>query len=123
MSVDWAALFSVALTRKGKQWYFGMKLDIGVDSQSGLTHSAVVSAANLHDKHPLPDLLHGQEMRRCGEAAYASQKALMQSKASQARDFTNRRSKRNGLVDEAARSKNRHKARILARAEHVFGVV
>ena len=41
-------------TRKGQQWYFGMKLHIGVDSQSGLAHSAVVTAANVHDKHPLP---------------------------------------------------------------------
>ena len=51
-------------TKKGKQWYFGMKLHIGVDSQSGLVHSAVVTAANVHDKHPLPDLLHGHEQTR-----------------------------------------------------------
>ena len=38
-------------TRKGQQWYFGMKLHIGVDSQTGLAHSAVVTAANVHDKH------------------------------------------------------------------------
>ena len=50
-------------TRKGQQWYFGMKLHIGVDSQSGLAHSAVVTPANIHDKHPLPHLLHGQERR------------------------------------------------------------
>jgi IS5 family transposase len=48
-------------TRKGQQWYFGMKLHIGVDSQTGLTHSAVVTAANVHDKHSLPDWLHGNE--------------------------------------------------------------
>jgi len=36
-----------------------MKLHIGVDSRSGLTHHAVVTAANVHDKHPLPRLLHG----------------------------------------------------------------
>ena len=50
-------------TRKGQQWYFGMKLHIGVDSRTGLAHSAVVTAANVHDKHPLPDLLHGNEQR------------------------------------------------------------
>ena len=54
-------------TRKGQQWYFGMKLHIGVDSQSGLAHSAVVTAANVHDKHPLPDLLHGNEQRVYGD--------------------------------------------------------
>jgi IS5 family transposase len=50
-------------TCKGKQYYFGMKMHIGVDSQSGLAHSAVVTAANVHDKHPLPDLLHGREQQ------------------------------------------------------------
>ena len=35
-------------TRKGQQWYFGMKLHIGVDSQSGLAHRAVVTPANVH---------------------------------------------------------------------------
>lgn len=35
-------------TRKGKQWYFGMKLHIGVDRQSGLAHSAMVTPANVH---------------------------------------------------------------------------
>jgi IS5 family transposase len=59
-------------TRKGKQWYFGMKLHIGVDSQSGLAHSAVVTPANIHDKHPLPELLHGQERRVYGDSAYTS---------------------------------------------------
>jgi IS5 family transposase len=28
-----------------------------------LAHSVVVTAANVHDKHPLPDLLHGAERR------------------------------------------------------------
>ena len=42
-------------TRKGKQYYFGMKMHIGVDSQTGPALSAVVTAANVRDKHPLPD--------------------------------------------------------------------
>ena len=58
-----------------------------VDSRSGLAHRAVVSAANLHDKHPLPHLLHGQERSVYGDSAYASQKALIHSKAPLARDF------------------------------------
>lgn len=110
-------------TRKGQQWHFGMKLHIGVDSQSGLAHSAVVTAANVHDKHPLPELLHGNERRVYGDSAYASQKDLIQSKAPQAKDFTNQRSRRAGVVDEAIRSKNRNKSRIRSRVEHVFGVV
>ena len=110
-------------TRKGQQWYFGMKLHIGVDSQSGLVHSAVVTAANVHDKHPLPQLLHGQERRVYGDSAYASQRALIHTKAPKAKDFTNQRTRRNGIVDEVVKSKNRNKSRIRARVEHVFGVI
>jgi len=110
-------------TRKGKQWHFGMKLHIGVDSQSGLTHSAVVTAANVHDKHPLPDLLHGQERRVYGDSAYASQKNLIQGKAPKAKDFTNQRTRKSGEVDEIARGKNRNKSKIRSRVEHVFALV
>lgn len=110
-------------TKKGQQWYFGMKLHIGVDSQSGLAHSAVVTAANVHDKHPLPDLLHGSEQRVYGDSAYASQKGLIASKAPKARDFTNQRTRYAGIVDEAVRAKNRNKSKIRSRVEHVFGVV
>jgi IS5 family transposase len=111
-------------TRKGKQWYFGMKLHIGVDSQSGLAHSAVLTPANVHDKHPLPQLLHGREQRVYGDSAYASQKDLIRSKAPRARDFTNQRTRRaGGEVDEVQRGKNRNKSKIRARVEHVFAVV
>ena len=110
-------------TRKGKQWYFGMKLHIGVDSQSGLAHSAMVTPANVHDKHPLPDLLHGNENRVYGDSAYASQKVLIHSKAPNAKDFTNQRYRRKGIVDKAVQARNRNKSRIRSRVEHVFGVV
>jgi len=111
-------------TRKGQQWYFGMKLHIGVDSPSGLAHSAVVTPANVHDKHPLPDLLHGAEQRVYGDSAYASQKELIAGKVPRAKDFTNERVRnRQGEVDASARAKNRNKSRIRARVEHVFCVV
>ena len=110
-------------TRKGQQWYFGMKLHIGVDSQSGMAHSAVVTAANVHDKHPLPDLLHGNEQRVYGDSAYASQKDLIASKSPNAKDFTNQRTRHAGIIDEAVRAKNRNKSKIRSRVEHVFGVV
>jgi transposase, IS5 family len=75
-------------TKKGQQWCFGMKLHIGVDSCSGLAHSAMVTAADVHDKHALPDLLHGAEHHVYGDSAYSSQKELIASKAPRAKDFT-----------------------------------
>jgi len=110
-------------TRKGRQWYFGMKLHIGVDSQSGLAHSAMVTPANVHDKHPLPDLLQGSERRVYGDSACASQKELIEARAPQARDFTNQRVRNDDESGEVERSKNRNKAKVRARVEHVFAVV
>jgi IS5 family transposase len=111
-------------TRKGQQWFFGMKVHIGVDSQTGLVHSAVVTAANVHDKHAVPQLLHGNEQRMYGDSAYASQKELIASKAPKARDFTNQRTRKpGGEVDEVKRGKNRNKSKIRSRVEHVFAVV
>ena len=110
-------------TSKRKQWFFGMKLHIGVDSRTGLAHSAVVTAANVHDKHPLPDLLHGQEERVYGDCAYASQKELIRGKAPNARDCTNQRVRKGSVTEELERLVNRAKSRVRARVEHVFGVV
>ena len=100
-----------------------MKMHIGVDSQSGLTHSAVITAANVHDKHPLPDLLHGREQRVWGDSAYASQKELIHSKAPAATDCTNRRVRPGSPMEELERLVNRAKSRVRARVEHVFAVV
>jgi IS5 family transposase len=110
-------------TKKGQQWYFGMKLHIGVDSRTGLVHSARVTAANEHDKHSIPTLLHGQERRVYGDNAYHSQKDLMAEKAPHAKDFTNERWRWKGWEDEEAKRKNRGKSRVRAKVEHVFAVV
>jgi transposase, IS5 family len=110
-------------TRKGQQWYFGMKLHIAVDSKTGLAHSAVVTAANVHDKHPLPQLLHGAEEEVYGDSAYASQQALIASKAPLAKDCTNQRVGPEGTVADLERILNRVKSRVRSKVEHVFAVV
>ena len=59
-------------TKKGSQWYFGMKAHIGVYSRSKLIHSVAATAANVHDSRVLPHLLHGEETRVWGDSAYRS---------------------------------------------------
>ena len=111
-------------TKKGNQWHFGMKLHIGVDSHWGVAHSAVVTAANVHDKHPLPDPLHGDELKVYGDSAYARQEELIASKAPAAKDCTNQRVRKvNGVADEIERARNRKKSKVRARVEHVFAVI
>ena len=57
-------------TRKGNQWYFGMKAHLGVDAQSGLTHSLETTPANVSDVATAHVLLHGGEERVWGDAGY-----------------------------------------------------
>jgi IS5 family transposase len=48
-------------TKKGNQWYFGMKAHFGVDSRSKLIHAVQTTPAHVADNTVLPDLLHGNE--------------------------------------------------------------
>ena len=110
-------------TRKGNQWYFGMKLHIGVDSRSKLIHSAAATAANEHDASVLEDLLHGEETRVWGDSAYTGQKARLAAAAPRAKDFTNAKGYRYRKLTDVDRAKNRTKSRVRAKVEHQFGII
>jgi IS5 family transposase len=110
-------------TKKGQQWYFGMKAHLGVDSKRKTIHSVVATAANVHDATVLPELLHGDETRVWGDQAYQGQSEVIHEHAPAARDFTNRRTRHRGVVDEEERSKNRTKSKVRAKVEHTIGVI
>ena len=110
-------------TRKGQQWYFGMKLHIGVDSKTKLIHSMKTTAANVHDAKVLGELLHGNETRVYGDQAYRGQKEVLHAHAANAKDFTNQRCRYRGFVDEVERGKNRTKSGVRAKVEHPIGVI
>jgi transposase, IS5 family len=107
-------------TKKGNQWHFGMKVHIGVDSQTGLTHSVSITSANVHDSQELPNLLHGNETRLYGDSAYLGQKEVLKQIAPKARDFTNKRARRNRPLTDADKETNRRKSQVRAKVEHPF---
>jgi len=110
-------------TKKGKQWYFGMKAHIGVDSKTKIIHAVVATAANVADSTILPDLLHGEETRVWGDQAYKGKTDVIREHAPKALDFTNRRYRFKKRIDEVQRAKNRTKSKVRAKVEHVFGVI
>ena len=57
-------------TKKGNQWYFGMKAHIGADRDSKLVHTVVVTAANVADITKTSELLHGAETQVHADAGY-----------------------------------------------------
>src|SRR5216683_1058842 len=110
-------------TRKGKQWYFGLKAHIGVDSKRGHVHSVCTSAASVADKHMLPDLLHGEERKVWGDGGYQGQTEAIHEAAPHAQDMTCRRTKFKDYVDEEAKRKNTTKSKVRAKVEHVFRIL
>jgi IS5 family transposase len=110
--------------KKGKNWYFGMKAHVGVDSKSKIIHTAVATAANVSDGAMLPDLLHGEETRVWGDGAYQGQTEVIRECAPRARDYRQRRCRYKGqIVDAVAWAKNRRKSKVRAKVEHVFQVM
>jgi transposase, IS5 family len=110
-------------TKKGNQWYFGMKAHVGVDSRTKIIHSVVVTAANVADSRVLPELLHGEERKVWGDQAYRGQGEAIHEAAPQAQDLTHQRYRYKDRVDEVERAKNRTKSHIRSRVEHVFAVI
>lgn len=109
-------------SKKGKQWHFGMKVHIGMDSQSGLIHSASVTTGNVHDSQELPNLLRGEETRLYGDSAYRGekQKKRLKELAPRAKDFTNKRAYKNRPLTDADKNTNRRKSAVRSKVEHPF---
>lgn len=115
-------------TKKGNQWHFGMKAHIGVDADSGLTHTVAATAANVSDVTQAHALLHGDEKDVFLDAGYQGVEKRPENADTQvtwhvAMKPGKRRAlpetKLGQLLDGIARAK----ARIRAKVEHPFHVV
>ena len=100
-----------------------MKAHVGVDSKSKLIHAVVATAANVADSQVLPDLLHGDETRVWGDQAYRGQNRVLEEYAPRAQDCTCQRYRYKDRIDEVEKAKNRTKAKVRSKVEHVFAVM
>lgn len=110
-------------TRKGKQWYFGMKVHTGVDTESGLVHTVVGTAANVADINVLGELLHGNEESLHGDSAYHSRELKAQAEGSGLTFNVNQRGTKSKPLTKAQRARNRRLSRVRATVEHPFLIV
>lgn len=109
-------------TRKGKMWYFGMKIHVGTDRR-GLVHSLTTTDAAQGDVTQLPQLLHGEERALYGDRAYWKDEDRVLCEASGIRYRVNRRGTPHHPVSARWRLINRARSRVRARGEHAFHVV
>ncbi len=110
-------------TKKGNQWYFGMKAHVGVDKKHKLIHAVAASAANMHDANMMPELLHGRETHVWGDSAYAGQTEMIEALAPAAKDLTQKRGRGYKYLTPRQRIINRARSRVRARVEHAIGVI
>ncbi|MGR4868236.1 IS5 family transposase [Variovorax sp. LARHSF232] len=110
-------------SKKGNQWYFGMKAHVAVDARHKLIHRVVATSGNVHDGKVLPQLLHGKETAVWGDAAYAGQGQVIAQHAPWAQDFTQHRGRAYKYLSPMQREINRRRSKVRARVEHVIGVI
>ena len=114
-------------TKKGKNWYFGMKAHIGVDAQSGLVHAVAGTAANFNDLNMAGALLHGEEEAAFGDAGYQGVHKRPEAQGPTWHVDTRRglRRKLNPYIapDFVAERAEKIKASIRAKVAHPFCVV
>ena len=114
-------------TKKGNQWYFGMKAHIGADAESGLVHTVIGTPANTNDVTQAEALLHGEETAAFADAGYQGAQKRPESRLSNwfiamrsgRRTLLDLNDRRDAITDEIERLK----ASVRAKVEHPFRVI
>ncbi len=111
-------------TRKGNQYYFGMKVHVGADVDSGAAHTVTVTAANVADIDQLPKLLRPSDQVIFGDAGYTSDSYKRGARALGIHWKVNdKRKPKHGNLSGKQRKRNRQQSSIRARVEHLFRII
>jgi len=115
-------------SKKGQQWFFGMKAHIGVDADSGLVHTVRGTSGNVNDVVEANSLLHGQETDVFADAGYQGAHKRPDAKDDVQWHVAMRPGLRKLLdkadpMDALTDQVERIKASIRAKVEHPFRVI
>ena len=115
-------------SKKGNQWFFGMKAHIGVDADSGLVHTVRGTAGNVNDVVEANSLLHGQEVDVFGDAGYQGAGKRPDARAHMNWHIAMRPGQRRALdkdnaIDALVDTVEKLKASVRAKVEHPFRVI
>lgn len=115
-------------TKKGNQYYFGMKAHIGADSQSGLVHTVTGTAAHVADITETEKLLHGEERVVFLDAGYTGIEKRAEVKEKKVKWLVAmKRGKLKAMPEDRLKTLTgqleRAKASVRAKVEHAFHVL
>jgi IS5 family transposase len=110
-------------TKKGNQWYFGMKAHIGVDAKSGLVHTVKTTTGKVHDAKMTDDLIRADDTIILGDKGYVSDE---RKRATRARGITwavKDKRKPGRVLSSSQKRRNKKYGVVRAKVEHVFRVI
>ncbi len=109
-------------TKKGNNWYFGMKAHIGTDVQ-GVVKKVAVTAASVHDSQMREELLEGETVAVYGDKAYVDDGKKKVYRDKKVKWRVSRRAASGRKLRAREKSFNRLANSVRSRVEHAFGVV
>ena len=110
-------------SKKGNQWYFGMKAHIGVDAKSGLVHTAGVTTGSVHDARVMDNLIREDDRAVYGDKGYANDRKQRQAEAAGVLWAVKAKAKPGRPLSISQRRRNHRSGKIRAKVEHVFRVM
>ena len=110
-------------SKKGNQWYFGMKAHVGVDTRSGLVHTAGVTTGKVHDAKVMHRLVREDDTAVYGDKGYASDAKKRAAAAAGVLWGVKEKAKPGRALTKRQRARNRRFGRVRAKVEHIFRVL
>ena len=114
---------AMSSSKKGNQWYFGMKAHIGVDAESGLVHTAGVTTGKVHDAKVMANLIREDDTAVYGDKGYASDKRKHAAEEAGVLWAVKEKAKPGRSLTKRQRARNRRFGKVRAKVEHVFRVL
>jgi len=114
---------AMSSSKKGNQWYFGMKAHVGVDAESGLVHTAGVTTGKGHDAKVMAHLIREDDTAVYGDKGYASEEKKRAAEDAGVLWAVKEKAKPGQPLTTRQRARNRRFGKVRAKVEHVFRVV
>ena len=110
-------------SKKGNQWYFGMKAHIGVDARSGLVHTAGVTTGKVHDAKVMDNLIREDDRAVFADKGYVNEKKKRAARAAGVYWAVKEQRKPGRQLSSSQKKRNRRHGAVRAKVEHVFRVL
>ena len=110
-------------SKKGNQWYFGMKTHVGVDAKSGLVHTAGVTTGSVHDAKVMPRLIREDDRAVYGDKGYASDERKRAAEKAGVKWAVKEKAQPGRKLTAQQRARNHRFGKVRAKVEHLFRVM